>query len=332
MVLNMIIKTTPEYIEMLNKSVAREIQVSAQYILQHSAMEKLKRKVIKENYLLDTTTYDKLGELLEKMAIEEMKHLGHIVERIYILGGEEATTKPSKITIGQSIKEFMKLGAKAEEEALGLYRQVIEMAEKLGDRETYEMFLEIYKDEEKHLLTFQDYLEVEEEIPEIKNDPPESNWRKMFTPEYISMLNKALASEISAIVQYTNQHEKASKEKLRRKKAPLEVLKGTNKADVVSDMLKPIFRDEMRHMEEIAERIYEIDFDAIADVDPKPEIGENPDDWLRLDRDAEDYAIVLYRSIVKKANEIGDIKTKRMFEKILEEEEGHYWQFDDYML
>ena len=331
MVIFMIINTTPEYLELLNKSIAREIQVCAQYTLQHSAMEKLRRKVIKENYLLDTTTYDKVGENLEKMAIEEMKHLGSIMERIYILGGD-AITKPSKITIGKSIKEFMKHGEKAEEEALELYREVIEIAEKLGDRVTYEMFLGIYHDEEKHLLTFQDYLEVEDEVPEIEFDAPESKWRKIFTPEYITMLNKALASEISAIIQYTNQHEKAKKEKLRKKKASLEVIKETNKSEVVSDMLKPIFKDEMRHMEQIAERIYEIDFDVVADVDPKPEIGEEVNNWLVLDRDAEDYAIVLYRSIIKKATEIGDVKTRLMFEKILEEEEGHYWQFDDYML
>jgi bacterioferritin len=181
-------------------------------------------------------------------------------------------------------------------------------------------------------LKFQEYLDIENEIPEIESEPPESKWRKIFTPEYIKMLNKALAAEISAIVQYTNQHEKASKEILRKKKAPLEILKGTNKADVVSEMLKPIFMEEMQHMENIAERIYEIDFEAIADVDPKPEIGDNPQDWLVIDRDAEDYAIVLYREIIKKATEIGDIKTKRMFEKILEEEEAHYWQFDDFML
>jgi bacterioferritin len=327
----MIIKTTPEYFELLNKAVAREIQVAAQYILQHSAMEKLKRKVVKENYLLETTTFDELGELLEKMAIEEMKHLGHITERIYILGGD-ATTKPSKITIGKSVKEFMKLGEKAETEALELYREVLKMARSLGDDATFKLFREIYKDEEEHLLKFQDYLEIEDEIPEIKNDPPESKWRSIFTPDYITMLNKAIAAEISAIVQYTNQHEKASKEILRKKKTPLELIKGTNKAEVVSDMLKPIFMDEMRHLEEIAERIYEIDYEAIADVNPKPEIGATVDDWLILDRDAEDFAIVLYRDIIKKANEIGDIKTKRMFEKILEEEEGHYWQFDDYML
>ncbi|MBN2154659.1 MAG: hypothetical protein JW776_01265 [Candidatus Lokiarchaeota archaeon] len=327
----MIVKTTPEYFELLNKAVAREIQVSAQYMLQHSAMEKLKRKVIKENYLLDTTTYDELGELLEKMAIEEMKHLADIMERIYFLGGE-AITKPTKITIGKSMKEFMKLGEKAEIEALELYREVLKMARNLGDDATFKLFRQIYKDEEEHLLKFQEYLDIEDEIPEIENEPPENEWRKIFTADYIKMLNKALAAEMSAIIQYTNQHEKASKETLRKKKAPLELLKGSNKAEVISGMLKPIFMEEMQHLEDIAERIYEIDFEAVADIDPLPKIGEGPDDWIILDREAEDYAIILYRSIVKKATEIGDIKTKRMFEKILEEEENHYWQFDDYVL
>ena len=45
----MIVKTTDEYLALLNQAVAREIQVSAQYMLQHTKMEKLKRKVIKEN-------------------------------------------------------------------------------------------------------------------------------------------------------------------------------------------------------------------------------------------------------------------------------------------
>jgi rubrerythrin len=46
-------------------------------------MEKLKRLVIKENFLLDTTTYDELGKVLKDFAIQEMKHLGNIMERIY---------------------------------------------------------------------------------------------------------------------------------------------------------------------------------------------------------------------------------------------------------
>ena len=40
-----------EYLDLLNKGVAREIQVSAQYLLQHTKMEKISRKVIPENII-----------------------------------------------------------------------------------------------------------------------------------------------------------------------------------------------------------------------------------------------------------------------------------------
>jgi len=326
----MIKNVTPEYIELLNKSVARELQVSVQYILQHTKMEKLLRKVIKENYLLDTTTYDEIGEFLKKISIEEMNHLADTMERIYILGGE-ATTKPDKIVIGNSMKEFMELGIKAEEEALEMYHEIIQEAKKMGDRTTWQMFSQIYKAEEEHLITFQNYNEI---IPEPDlGETPESEWRSIFNDkEYIALINKALASEMSAIIQYTTQHEKAEGlERLRKKKDPLEVATGKNKASVISDLLKEIFLQEMEHMEMIAERLFEIDREALAQIDPLPEIGETAEDFIKLDRDAEDYAIRLYRTIIKAAVDKGDIKTKRMFEEIIEQEEDHYWKFDDYL-
>ncbi len=325
----MIVKTTPEYLDLLNRAAAREIQVSAQYMLQHTKMDKLSRKVIAENILLDETTYDAFGKLLKDFAIQEMKHLGAIFERIYVLGGN-ATTKPDKITIGDSIKEFAELGYKAEEEALELYRQVIEAAKNIGDRETWQMFSKIYSDEEEHLLAFEEYLEIEKE-PDL-GETPESEWRSIFNPDYIALLNKALASEISAIIQYTNQHEKADGlDKMRRKKTALEVISDKNKASVVSKMLKEVFLQEMEHMEKIAERIYEIDREALATVDPLPEIGNSVEDFIKLDRDAENYAIVLYRKVIEEATKLGDIKTKKMFENIIQEEEEHYWMFDDFL-
>jgi len=322
-------KPTDEYINLLNKAVAREIQVSAQYMLQHTKMEKILRKVIKENYLLDSTTYDEFGGILKDLAIQEMKHLALIMERIYILGGE-ATTKPDPILIGNSIKEFTELGVKAEEEALELYRKIIQTAKDIGDRKTWKLFSSIYDDEEEHLLKFQDYLEIEDE-PDL-GETPESEWRNIFNPDYITLLNKALASEISAIIQYTTQHEKAEGlERMRRKKDALEVVTGKNKAQVVSELLKSVFMQEMEHMEMIAERIYEIDKEALAQVEPLPKIGENVDDFIKLDRDAEDYAIKLYRNIIAEGTKLGDIKTKRMFESIIEQEEDHYWNFDDFL-
>src|SRR4030066_674448 len=131
----MAVKATSEYISLLNQAVSREIQVSIQYMLQHTKMEKLIRKAIPENILLDKTTYDAVGKFLREIAIQEMKHAADVMERIYYLGGE-ATTKSDKPTVGNTLSEFAKLGVKAEEEALVLYRKLIEEAAKNGDWET----------------------------------------------------------------------------------------------------------------------------------------------------------------------------------------------------
>ena len=71
----MSVKVTPEYIDMLNKAVERELQVSIQYFLQHAKMEKLMRKTLPGNILLDKTAYDVLGKELKDISITEMKQL-----------------------------------------------------------------------------------------------------------------------------------------------------------------------------------------------------------------------------------------------------------------
>jgi bacterioferritin len=325
----MAVKTTSSYIELLNQAVSREIQVSLQYMLQHAKMEKLISKSIAENILLDKTTYEAVGKFLREIAIEEMKHAAAIMERIYYLGGE-ATTKSGKITIGNSLSEFAKLGVKAEEEALALYRKIIEAAAKIGDWETRETFEKIYAAEEKHMFKFQDYTNMQDEKVG-KPVVPMSEWRKIFTDDYYALLNKAVQAEISAILQYTNQHEKASLLALRKKNTPLEVISESNKAEVVSKMLKEIFLVEMDHLEKIAERIYLVEGEAVFTPEPIPKVGGSADDFLKLDHEAENYAIVLYRKIIAEALKCGDTKTRRLFEDIVIQEEEHYWRFDDYL-
>jgi bacterioferritin len=326
----MAVKPTTEYFDLLNMAVAREIQVSIQYILQHAKMEKLMRKTIPENILIDKTTYDAVGKFLKEFAIVEMKHAADIMERIYYLGGS-ATTKADKITIGNTLSEFAKLGAKAEEEALALYRKIIRAARDVGDRTTRQLFQKIYKEEEEHLFKFQEYVNMKDD-PEEAETAPLSEWRRIFTDDYFALLNKAVASEISAIIQYTNQHEKAAALlALRGKNTALEVVQETNKAKVVSDLLKPIFLMEMEHLEKITERIYLLEGECIAEAEPIPQVGNTADDFLRLDHGAENYALVLYRKIIEEARKRGDSVTRRMFEDIVSQEEEHYWTFDDYI-
>ena len=325
----MAVKATSEYISLLNQAVSREIQVSIQYMLQHTKMEKLIQKVIPENILLDKTTYEAVGKFLKDIAIEEMKHAADIMERIYYLGGS-ATTKADKPVVGNSLSEFAKLGVKAEEEALVLYRNIIKAAKEIGDWQTRELFEKIYAAEEQHLFKFQEYMNMKDET-EVPERTPLSEWRKIFTDDYFALLNKAVASEISAIIQYTNQHEKAGLMALREKVSALEVVTESNKAKVISDLLKTVFLVEMEHLEKISERIYLLGGECTVVPDPIPQVGANPEDFIVLDRQAENIAIVLYRQIIAEALKRGDTTTRRMFEDIVMQEEEHYWSFDDYL-
>lgn len=153
----MSLKVSNEYIDLLNKAIARELAVSVQYMIQHSKLEGLKKRLIPENILMDQTTFDVLAKLFEEIAIVEMKHAEDIAERVYLLGGE-AATMPDRITVGKDVKEFLELGRKAEEEALVLYRQVIKATAEQGDYTTRRLFMSIFKEEEEHLIKFTEYL------------------------------------------------------------------------------------------------------------------------------------------------------------------------------
>jgi bacterioferritin len=325
----MAVKTTPDYVDLLNKAVEREFQVSLQYMLQHAKMEKLVRKTIPENILLDKTTYDAVGKFLREIAIQEMKHAATIMERIYYLGGK-ATTKSSKITVGDSLSEFAKLGVKAEEEALTLYRQIIETAGKIGDWETREVFEKIYGEEESHLFKFQEYTKFQDE-KDTPSKVPLAEWRKIYTDDYFTLLNKAVSGEITAIIQYTNQHEKMAFLELRMKNTPLETVSETNKAAVVSKILKTVFMAEMDHLEKISERIFLLEGEATYKPDPLPVVGDIAQDFLTLDHALESTTISLYRQIIAEALKRGDTTTRRLFEDIILQEEDHYWTFDDFV-
>jgi bacterioferritin (cytochrome b1) len=118
---------------------------------------------------------------------------------------------------------------------------------------------------------------------------------------------------------------------LRVKDTALEVITEANKAKVVSEMLKAIFLVEMEHLEKISERIYLLEGEATVFPDPLPQVGENADDFLKLDHEAENYAIVLYRKIIEEALKRADTTTRRMLEEIVTQEEEHYWKFDDFL-
>src|SRR3989339_227597 len=110
-----VVKASEKLLDMLNQAIAREIQVSIQYMWQHVQWSGVKGFAVQEE--------------LKQIAVAEMKHAEAIAERLFYLGGIP-TTKPSPIFVGKTLKEMITQDVKAEVEAIDLYQQIVELARK----------------------------------------------------------------------------------------------------------------------------------------------------------------------------------------------------------
>jgi bacterioferritin len=139
-----ITKVSEKLKDQLNRAIAREIQVSIQYMWQHIQVVGVKGIAVQDKF--------------KQTAITEMKHAESIAERLWYLGGTP-TIKPDPIQVGKSLKEFLELDAKAEEEAIVMYKGIIEQAQKEGDVTTAFLFKDILEEEEDHHDLFTTMLE-----------------------------------------------------------------------------------------------------------------------------------------------------------------------------
>ncbi len=147
--------------------------------------------------------------------------------------------------------------------------------------------------------------------------------------EYFEMLNKAISMEIQATIQYMTQHSKTEMLKMRKKLEPLQIILGKNENTIISKILKEIAIQEMKHIEQIAERIFLLGGEATTKSLP-PKIGNTFEDFLENNLKIEEETMEYYRKIIEEAAKRGDITTKKMFEDIYLQEEEHYWTFDEY--
>ena len=135
----MVQKASSTLTDMMQKAIAREIQVSVQYMWQHIMAKGLNSAEI--------------SDVFEDVAITEMKHAEKIAERIFYFD-IIPTTKPDPIKVGGTITEMLEADTKAEEEAIDLYKQIIKQADSEGDTTTRLLFEQILSEEEGHHDTF----------------------------------------------------------------------------------------------------------------------------------------------------------------------------------
>jgi bacterioferritin len=123
----------------------------------------------------------------------------------------------------------------------------------------------------------------------------------------IAELNAALSSELTAIVQYMTQSEICQNWGYRR-------LGAITKARAI---------EEMRHAEGLIERIIFLDSIPVIDVGLKPQLGANVQQQMEINLKDELDASRQYNAAVRLCAEAGDDGSKKLFEKMIGDEERH---------
>lgn len=141
-------KGNEKIIEVLNELLADEITAINQYIV-HAEM-------------CESWGYEKLNEMIEARAKQEMKHMEMLIKRILFLEGMPVVSRIKKLQIGTEVPEMFKNDWQAEYDAIKAYNDAIKLCVELGDNGTKTLLESILKDEESHID------EIEEQLDKIK--------------------------------------------------------------------------------------------------------------------------------------------------------------------
>jgi bacterioferritin len=129
----------------------------------------------------------------------------------------------------------------------------------------------------------------------------------------IDVLNKARAMELHGIHQYMNQHY---------------TLDDADYGELAKN-IKLIAIDEMRHAEDLAERIKELGGEPTSEAAEKVTIGQEVGEAFTFDSKLEEDTIEAYNQFLLICRENGDSISVKLFEKLIDEEQEHYSYFDN---
>jgi bacterioferritin len=130
-------KGNDRVIDQLNFLLADELTAISQYMV-HSEM-------------CANWGYDKLAEVAEKRAIDEMKHAEKHISRILFLEGRPVVSKLNPMNISADVAAQFKSDHAAEEGAIKAYNAAIRLCAELDDSGTREILEDILEDEEEHI-------------------------------------------------------------------------------------------------------------------------------------------------------------------------------------
>jgi len=143
-------KGSPKVIDTLNSLLADEITAVNQYMV-HAEM-------------CESWGYDKLGEVIQKRAIEEMKHGEKLIGRILFLEGTPVVSTLRKMSIGADVPKMFASDHVLEDGAIKAYNAGIMVCGDAQDYATREILESILKDEDEHIDTIE---EIQDQIAQM---------------------------------------------------------------------------------------------------------------------------------------------------------------------
>lgn len=130
-------KGDPKVIETLNSLLADELTATNQYMV-HAEM-------------CENWGYDKLGDRIQKRAIQEMKHAETLIGRILFLDGIPIVSELRKMHIGTDVPKMYASDLVLETDAVKAYNSGIVLCGEARDYATREILEKILKDEDDHV-------------------------------------------------------------------------------------------------------------------------------------------------------------------------------------
>jgi len=147
-------KGRPEIIDALNEVLTGELTAVNQYFV-HARM-------------CENWGYQKLYKHIRAESIDEMKHADQLIERVLYLEGIPNVQRLSKINIGQTVPEQLKLDLDVEKAALTRLNAHVELCRSLGDNGTRHLLEEILTSEETHVNWLEAQLSLIEQVGEAQ--------------------------------------------------------------------------------------------------------------------------------------------------------------------
>lgn len=132
-------------IDLLNDAVRREIASSMQYIYFHIRME--------------DAGYEYIARYMHKVAIEEMRHVEMLAERILFLDGDVDLNPIEPTRQLHEVEAMFDFAMKLEESTICHYNAASKSCAAAGDSVTQRMFQDLAAEEETHLDNFRNEMQ-----------------------------------------------------------------------------------------------------------------------------------------------------------------------------